>query len=151
MTDYKPTDVTLYCDASWYAEESVGGWAVWVRSTYGRIVRAGVCPDYLTNSYEAEIAAIFAGLHLTTKAWPELKSILVRSDCTGALRALENPPRSPGGKRLHSKIVELRQEHGLKLIPAWVRGHQGGSRRDAWLNRKVDEMAKDKAQSARRR
>lgn len=119
----------------------------------GRIVRSGPCPDWRAGtggrrcqrSYEAELAAIFAGIHLATTHWPQTSVIIVRSDCQQALdiitRRIIPKQRHAGARRLRDKIAELRRQ--VRLVPKWVKGHQSGNRTDAWLNRKVDELAGD--------
>lgn len=138
---------TLYCDASWYHEEKVGGWAIWLRSEKGRIVRAGAVPDYCLHAYEAEFAAVFAGIHLALVSWPETKAILVRSDCDSALKLMtgRHQPRHEGARRLAEKVAEFRSS--VRLLPRWVKGHQSGDSTEAWINRRVDRMAREAARA----
>jgi ribonuclease HI len=137
---------TLYCDASWSHHRQRGGWAVWLRSNDGRIIEHGRVPDYCTLSYEAELAAIFAGVHLATKKWPTTEAVLIRSDCRQALDLIgeKRPPKAkhPGACRLVSKILEVRDAAKVRLIPRWVKGHQDGQKVDAWLNRRVDLLSR---------
>jgi len=146
---------TLYCDASWYGRLQVGGWAVWLRSERGRIVEKGAAPDYCAYSYEAELSAIFAGIHLTTDSWPETEAILVRSDCEQALGLLtgkQQPnPDHAGACRLVERLRHYQDEHKFRLIPRWVKGHQNGNKTDAWLNRRVDRMARQASEYAARK
>lgn len=148
MPKYDGMLTTLYCDASWYQEERVGGWAVWLRSERGRIVRAGTVPDYCEHAYEAELAAIFAGVYLTTASWPDTSAIVVRSDCDAALKLMSgrNLPRHQGAHMLTSKISEIQKS--IRLLPKWVKGHQSGDSTEAWINRKVDRLAREKARGA---
>lgn len=136
--------VTLYCDASFCPKTYSGGWAAWLRSERGRIIRSGPTPDYCRHAYEAEIAAIYAGLYLVTRSWPEAEAVLVRSDCTAALHLMQRRREAShrGARRLATKIEGLRIAHGIKLVPRWVKGHRGGEQTDAYLNRRVDEMAR---------
>ena len=115
---------TLYCDASFCPENLVGGWAVWLRSERGRHVESGATPDYCDYSNEAELAAIYAGIYRTVTRWPKTEAILVRSDCTTALRWMEgrSQVRSAGGQRLVKHIGKLKVEHNVRLIPRWVKG-----------------------------
>lgn len=145
--------VTLYCDASFCRESRVGGWAAWLRSECGRIVRSGVTPPYCVESYEAEIAAVFAGLHLAVTSWPTTTAVLVRSDCRSALDALApgRAFRHEGAVKLASMISDLRERHSLRLIPGWVKGHRHGAAVDVHLNRQVDAKAKAVMRYERRR
>jgi ribonuclease HI len=135
---------TLYCDASWCPHLLVGGWAIWLRSERGRIVEDGVVPEYCSQSYEAELAAIYAGIYRTLSRWPNTTAILVRSDCETALHLMSNlyQGRHQGARRLATKIHGLQREVGVRLIPRWVKGHQRGTNTDAYLNNRVDEMAR---------
>lgn len=144
--------VTLYCDASFCSRTKTGGWAVWLRSDAGRIVRGGACPEYVAHAYEAELAAIFAGVHLALTQWPQTTAVLVRSDCRAALDIMRQQQRvkHPGARTLAGKIQALRTKKRTRLIPRWVKGHQHGEAVDAWLNRKVDALARDHMQRTRR-
>jgi len=136
---------TLYCDASWCPHEQVGGWAIWLRSERGRHIESGAVPDYCQYSNEAEFAAIYAGIYRAVTKWPKTTAILVRSDCTGALHWMERryPINSQAGRRLQKRIAELKEKRKVRLIPRWVRGHRGGKDTDVYLNRRVDEMARE--------
>lgn len=133
--------VTLYCDASWNSSKNVGGWAVWLRSSHGRIVRSGECPDYCDSSTVAELAAIFAGLHIATESWADTSKVLVRSDCTGALSAIRNKPRVASMVRLHRKISQLKVLSGIAIEDRWVKGHQFSGEVEAYVNNRVDRLA----------
>ena len=50
-----------------------------------------------------------------------------------------------------TKIQELKAHHNLRLIPRWVKGHQRGTKTDAWLNNKVDELARKVMEAERKR
>lgn len=147
---------TLYCDASFCPETLAGGWAVWLKSNQGRIVRSGLMPSYVQNSNDAELAAIFAGVYLATQKWPSTEAILVRSDSQTALRWMRSAEgdRRDETQRLAAKIQELRAKHNFRIIDRWVKGHRRGTQTDVWLNNRVDEMAREvmlKERSKRRR
>ncbi|MCG8424032.1 MAG: RNAse HI domain-containing protein [Proteobacteria bacterium] len=136
--------VTCYTDASWSPRKG-GGWAVWLRSGQGRIVRRGPCPPYVTSSYEAELAAIFAGIYLAANAWGALvRGITVYSDCRAALEILTpeaRPARAMAG-RLQGKIRGLLNRYAVELETRWVKGHQPISAGTAaYLNRQCDRLA----------
>jgi len=137
--------VTIYTDASFGAQG--GGWAVWIKSARGRLVKRGRCPDYVSCSTSAELAAIFAGVHLACRAWPgEVQGILLRSDSQAALHLAEPTVRlsgNPAIRVLQQKLRGVVAEHDLTLDCRWVRGHQ--SRRSgtsAFLNHACDAQAK---------
>lgn len=134
---------TLYCDASFCPHDRVGGWAVWLRSDFGRHIESGVVPDYCDFSNEAEFAAIYAGIYRAVTKWPDTSAVLVRSDCTTALQWMEMryQARSQGGQRLQEHVRKLKKDHDVRLIPRWVKGHRHGKDTDVYLNNRVDEMA----------
>lgn len=137
--------VTLYCDASFCSSTGAGGYGVWLRSDLGHLVRGGRTPGYCAHAYEAELAAIYAGVYLAATQWPDTHRILVRSDCRGALRLMagQQTPRHDGAIRLHSRILQTARAHRLELVPKWVRGHRKGPHTDAYINRQVDAIARD--------
>ncbi len=135
--------VTCYSDASFHPHTG-GAWGVWLRSDRGRIRRQGLCPKYVVNANQAELAAIFAGLHLALTAWEGVRGINVRSDCQGALHWLAAglpPARADATRRLQMKIRGLVETHGIELVPRWVRGHQRSSSVEAFLNNHCDRAA----------
>lgn len=135
--------VTCYCDAS-YAAGTGGAWAVWLRSSEGRVVRSGSCPGYVRDSNLAELSAIWAGIYLALRTWPETTAILVCSDCQGALAIAANhkPPKKSEAKRIWTMIRKALVKANTKLVPRWVRGHQDASAgTQAYLNNACDRLA----------
>lgn len=143
--------VTLYCDASWLPEHNVGGWAVWLRSEQGRVIRSGTTPDYCTMAFEAELAAVFAGIHLARRHWNDTSKVIVCSDCEQALWLMTGrlSPSRYASSRLMSRIRKESKE--IRLVPKWVKGHRVTGGTDAYLNRRVDQMARKAARKAARR
>lgn len=135
--------VTLYCDASWSDEHRVGAWAVWLRSGVGRIVRAGHCPAYCDSSTSAELAAIFAGMHIATTKWFDVTRILVRSDCKSALDAMLTPAAPASMQRLQNRIVTLIGMRGISVDPRWCPGHAGQGDTAGFVNNQVHRLAYD--------
>ncbi len=122
-------------------------WAAWLRCDKGRFVRRGRCPDYVKDSTAAELAAIFAGLHLARRQWGALvTSVVVRSDCTGALALLKPGARRskrPDVRRLQERIETLARVTGWSLRTRWVKGHQRAkSSTAAYLNNACDRLAR---------
>lgn len=135
---------TLYTDASYSSHTEEGGWGVWARSDHGRLIKSGACPDYVSDSNDAELAAMFAGIHLIGQNWPGTKRILICSDSQVALGWVMDEKRivrRPGTARLQKKIRKVCIEHGFAITPRWVKGHTGASTTQAYLNAKCDEFA----------
>jgi ribonuclease HI len=152
-----PLTATVHADASWSRETMKGGWAIWVKSERERVIRAGPCPPYVKDNNEAELAAIFAGLHvLSTRSWfSDVGLVYVRSDCTSALRWMDVAPsaaRHPGGLLLYEKIKALRTAHPrCELDIGHVKGHQGRSTRPGYVNDRVDVLSREARHAAEKR
>lgn len=137
--------VTCYADASLSGRDAA--WAVWLRCDEGRLVRSGPCPRYVRDSNAAELAAIFAGVHLTMARWGErVRGISVRSDSRVAIELAASgapPSRDRGCRRLQTKLRELVEQRGIDLDARWVRGHQPlANGTVAFLNGRCDALAK---------
>ena len=142
--------VTCYCDASFCPRTGAGGWACWLRSDLGRIVKAGPCPDYVTRSHEAELAAALAGIHFAVQTWPATARVLVRSDDRTTCRMLtgRQNARHPGARKLLEKV------HRIPVLRSarWVKGHQGDTgNADAYINNRVDRYARAEMRRLRAR
>ena len=136
--------ITSYTDASF--QRKVGGaWAVWLRSDEGRAVRRGVCPAYVRDSNAAELSAIYAGVYLACRIWPETTGVLICSDCQSALAAAAPSAAwssMPAMRRLQQRLRELASTKRLALRFKWVKGHQPiNASTAAWLNNQVDRLA----------
>ena len=143
--------VTAYCDASWSRRQR-GAWAVWLRSNAGRFVRHGLCPAYVTDSTAAELAAVFAAIHMSVSAWGDrVTGVLVCSDCQSALELADvgRPlARNKALRRLQERIRALVESTSIALRSRWVKGHQPSSAGTAaFLNNWCDRSARQ----ARRR
>lgn len=137
--------VTCYTDAS-FRPKYGAGWAVWLRSDAGRIVRSGPCPSYVSNASHAEMAAIFAGVYLAIRIWgSRVRGIQIRSDSLEALGWAD--PESAISKqapaaRLQQRLREVLREHGVTVERRWVKGHRGCVDVAAYLNTQCDKLSK---------
>ena len=140
---YSHTWVTVHADASYSQQTGQGTWAVWVKTAAGRVVLSGECPDYIKNAHHAELAAIYAGIHLAVANFPHVGGILVRSDCQPALRDVEKigvPDKNSVITTLREKIAAA--AGGRTIRTKWVKGHNGGGTRESWVNNACDRMAR---------
>jgi ribonuclease HI len=143
--------ITCYADGSFRPEGA--GWAVWLRSVKGRVVRQGPCPPYVKRSLEAELAAIFAGLIIARRTWGDaVRGAIIRTDCLEAINLLSTfemrdrvRRRWPGTLVLCTKIRELVVAHGVELDLRWVKGHQRTNSVQAYLNNACDKRAGEAA------
>jgi ribonuclease HI len=138
--------VTCYTDAS-FSPRQGGAWAAWLRCERGRVVRSGRCPDYVSEATGAELAAIFAGVHLSLATWgAHVRGISVRSDSKAAIQMASPNARLARREdylRLQIKLRELIAAHDLELDGRWVRGHQPLEHGTlAYLNDQCDKLAK---------
>jgi ribonuclease HI len=147
--------VTCYTDAS-YSDDAGGAWAVWLRCDRGRLVRSGLCPPYVREANAAELAAIFAGLHLAVTTWgSRVDGVSLRSDSKVALGHADPESklsRNSALRRLQERVRSLLREHDLELDCRWVRGHQrveAGTH--AFLNDRCDRLAKRARKAVQRR
>jgi len=137
--------VTAYCDAS-FGRDRAGGWAVWLRSSAGRLTRQGPCPPWVKDSVSAELAAIFAAVHLSVATWSAgVQGVLVCSDCQPALElaAVQRIASAGAARRLEERLRSLTDKHGLSLRTRWVKGHRPASAGTAaYLNDWCDRSAR---------
>lgn len=133
---------TVHADASF--KDGRGSWAAWVKTSAGRVVRSGACPEYVRNSGHAELAAVFAGIHLAVSAFPHTTAILVRSDCRAALHNLAHrasPSSDPAVQRLRERIRTALGDRHVRI--KWVKGHRGGDTVESWVNNACDRLARE--------
>jgi len=138
--------VTCYADAS-YSKRKGGGWAVWLRSDQGRVVRDGHCPAYVKSSIHAELAAIYAGMFLAVCTWGEhVEGITVNSDSSVALDLVDchaDLSADPSARRLQERIRALVEKRSLKIERRWVKAHRDPEvGTAAYLNHQCDRRAR---------
>lgn len=141
--------VTLYTDAS--LKEGVASWAIWARSSEGRLVQSGEYPGYCAKSDHAEAYAILMGIKAILAKWKGVHGIQVNSDSRNALdivRYMAPTASDPVMCGIQVSIeAELGRDYnidseGVKLRAKWVKGHQWGGGVRAWLNNACDRIAK---------
>lgn len=140
--------VTAYTDASFHQR---GGWAVWLRSERGRIVRQGKCPDTITDSFAAELWAIKQALEISVAEWPEGEVVLINTDCLAAIDGLQ--PGAPNFGR--EELVDIQEAiesfvfaNYLTLRFKHVKAHTGQSDVRSYINRAVDQKSRRARKSA---
>lgn len=131
--------VTMFTDASYCHQTKAAGWAVWIKygaHPHDQTVRlVGACRR-IHDSMHAEYVALEEGLKALEKIPLEGKIVVVQSDCTGALAAIET-----------SHLVRV---HGaLSVTKKHVKGHQGLKTARSAVNTWCDAEAKDAMRSLR--
>lgn len=141
--------VTLYTDAS--LKDGKASWAIWARSSEGRLVHSGEYPGPCAVSDHAEAYAILMGIKAVLVAWEGVIGIQINSDSKNALAAVTYMAPTPRDRVLADiqEQVETalgrdyaRHEGGVRIRTKWVKGHQLGSGVRAWLNNACDRIAK---------
>lgn len=134
--------ITAYTDASFHKQ---GGWAVWLRSERGRVIRQGVCPAQVRDSFAAELWAIKQALEFAVAEWPDSDVVLVNTDSLAAVDALEND----GAWSQREEVAQIQEaiwsfvfRKYLTLRFKHVKAHTGQSDVRSYINRAVDQKAK---------
>jgi len=137
--------VTAYTDASFRPEVNRGGWAVWLRSERGRVIRSGQCPSTIGDSMCAELYAIIMAIELTLAEWKDTKGIQLNTDCKSLVHRLY-PWSDPFTRedlealRLHAR--EVTEAAGIRLRVKHVKGHSAGDGTRTYLNDQVDKISR---------
>jgi hypothetical protein len=91
------------------------------------------------------MAAVVAGLHAIRANWLDVDEVLIRCDnqsVTMALGGQGNPARIFQRHEVMRALAADIEHLGVKVTPVWVKGHQTGDTRPAYVNRAVDRIAK---------
>lgn len=135
--------VTAYTDASFSTTRK--GWAIWLRSNEGRVVKNGECVSSLVaDSVGAELWAILRAIETTLKTWPQTTGIQINSDCESILKFLW--PWSPSlrnslHRQIQLQIQTLVKQRKIKVHTKHVKGHQTPNDIRFYLNNQVDKLA----------
>lgn len=140
--------VTAYVDASWCPNTKAAGWAVWLRCNLGREVMSGSFTS--KSSLEAEVVAAILGVKLAVEKFPTVESVLVKTDCDGAKQLLEGKkPRDSRLQQMRRKLIAFREESTVRVKVEWTKGHDSGPGVPAYINRRVDQLARKEMKKAR--
>jgi ribonuclease HI len=135
---------TLYCDAS-FSPNDGGAWACWLRSDAGRDISKGICPPHIIDSNLAEMHAVLEGIVRARSIWGNLAGILVKTDSQTAVNILKF--RAPKHRRrdyaaLQTHVVSALAPN-VRIRMQWTPGHQHPDTTAAWINDRVDNLARD--------
>lgn len=133
--------VTVYTDASF---RDIGGWAVWIRSEKGRIVRSGQCPRTVRDSADAEMYAAMKAVEICLENWGGVSGIQINSDCMMVVNALypwSKPIRRDSILKIQDQIRQTLKAKGIRIRCKHVKGHSGKGNTRSWLNTQVDSLA----------
>jgi ribonuclease HI len=141
--------VTINTDASHAPIRKVGGYAFWIKSSYGKVTHSGALIGEIYNSNEAELKAIanaFAALLKTVQCgkWPAVELIYLNTDSQHAIEMMKNPnkirhdPEKQCVALVHSVIKELNAVVEYRK----VRAHYHKKTKRHWVNDWCDKEAK---------
>ncbi len=139
--------VTLYTDAS--VGNDGAAWAAWLRCDLGRLVHSGAfAPDlFPPNKHDstlAEILAILEGVRIGREHWKTASGFLVRTDSQAAADILRY--RAPPHRRADFRAAQERLRSllapDIKIRTTWIPGHQKPDHTKAWINDRVDALAR---------
>lgn len=143
--------VTLYTDGSYHHER--GGF-------YGFRVRHGIEPYRIEDFGEvpdcpdpnvAEMAAIVYGIQRILETYERVDGVGVKTDSQTAISVLKFGAHRHRRKDynvwqdlLREVLAEKERVQGsvVKVRIQWVKGHQGKGTTQAWLNNRVDALAR---------
>ena len=135
---------TVITDASFCHKTKAAGWAAWIVSDSGRILKSGNFKRRPETPFQAEYWASCNGIHLA--ALNGATSVLLQTDCKGVIDAISK------NKGVIAKIRELHPS--LQIKTRHVKGHTSaknpktkGSRYH--VNRWCDEMARTEMRKQR--
>lgn len=126
--------VTVFCDASFCPMTHAAGYGGWVKhGAEGATLRVSGPVQGVTKSSDAESEAIMATLLRAKHEGVEFhgKRVIIQTDCTSAIRALEN---SEELRWLYVLAVDVRFKH--------VKGHQGYKCKRSSVNTWCDHAAR---------
>jgi ribonuclease HI len=145
--------ISAYTDASWHPTDKQGGWGMWGRDDYKRILASGPCPPWADDPNLNELCGVAASVkicvnHLASK---EANILIIKTDSQsvcqwfgwkgGVVRDGAIPEKIEA-KELVRRALETVDSAGLKLVVRWVKGHRGHVDIKGYLNDRVDGMAK---------
>lgn len=143
--------LTGYSDASFKDcdPHKGGGWGCWVRDSKTRILRSGPCPEWVSNSQDAELCGVFSAVHTALTGldagWANI--LVVKTDNQGVARwfgwrGTGSAPRGQEQMDLVRRTLQQANAQQVRLVVTWVKGHRSDLRdTSAFLNTQVDKMA----------
>lgn len=152
--------LTINCDASYYPQHKVAGYAFWIVCEAGRLIQSGPLKQ-AKDSHTAEVQAIGNALAAVLKSdFKNVQFIVVNTDCQYAINAITKGTNiGKAGKAvkvIHGIIEELKVKHNVRskkhrnvkyISWRYVQSHSEGDTKREWVNNRMDSMAKQAALS----
>lgn len=145
--------VTIYTDASYIHDDgsgnSAGAFAYYIRSSNGRIQKAGKIPGNAHHSAYCEYYAVYRAIKHADKIWGKwVTGIQINSDNMGVVKGLwpwSKPSSHEQTKQLQRKIQKLLNDAPNKILikTKHVKAHQPDKTNiRTWINTWCDSNAK---------
>lgn len=137
--------VTLYTDAS--HKDRLCSYAFVARAEWGWHRMARVCPPEVAGVDDAEMYAMFQGVHHCMRHWHDrgIQGFYIRTDSLNGMNIFlknSSPKSDPQERILHAFWDLVRQKHKLHVNFKHVRGHNKDQHRiRRYMNDMVDQMA----------
>lgn len=135
--------VTIYTDASLIWKKGEAFWAFHAKCCKGRYQDRGEADRTIWDSNIAEMYAICIAVWKCLKKWPHVSGFFVNTDskvCCKIWWDWENSPNIPEAIEMKNNLKKSLGDRWIKV--KWVKGHQEKDDARAYLNNKVDHMAK---------
>lgn len=147
--------VTVIADASHCPDTGAAGYGYWAVSERGRQGGGGPIKNPLGNSTAAEMAALVNGLYFALASGIAERGdhVLLQTDCTGAIAALESKRKelSIDERAAKAQFFELKKTHGVTVSFRHVKGHTSRTEARYVTNNLCDQRAKTGMRLARKR
>lgn len=142
-TPSPPVFLTAFCDASFRGGPS--GFAYWIRDSERRLI--GSHSANLKTSTDAELMGVIAAIRACLDNFDPADILVVKCDCQAVVKLFR-----PGGRTRHERSADLAKRAinsvnsvGMKLIVKWTKGHSTEKTPEAYLNDRVDVLAREAA------
>lgn len=145
--------ITIIADASYCHETQAGGYAFWIACGRGSRGGDGQFKEPVPSSGCAELMALVNALHFGTKEGliREGDTVLMQSDCTGALHAMEGRRdiRCNIEQSVFQYYKNLKNQFKLVVIVKHVKGHTNNRDARSTANYVCDKLARANMRKAR--
>ncbi len=139
--------VTINTDASYYAVQKIGGYAIWIASNKGRVKYSAGFKNQLETQHDAEFKAIINALHLLKKQNWKITKIYINTDSQTVIQTVETKGvknKLPQyGKDNYQSYLKIIEELGVKDVSfRHVKAHSHTKTARHWVNDWLDTQAK---------
>jgi ribonuclease HI len=142
--------ITINTDASFLPDHKVGGYAVWISTSLGKIKIAHPFKGTLSSSNDAEFKAIINALYLIKPYNWELTGIVINTDSMNTIDAIKG--KIPNDKDIQNNINiynQVIEELNVKqVVLKHIKAHNNTKTPAYWVNNWLDKQAKQAAQKA---